>query len=321
MELTELGKRTPQPAQPSSAPHAAATDWSGWERWLRGHLNIELGNLHRALGQLLATEREKFHDQLERKTSEFEVKLAKLSGAVDVLSGKAPPQAHLDIERETLHRALGEVLATERAKFGDQLERKTSALEIKLAELSGAVDILSGKAPPRAEFPSVKAWEPDVVFHENDVVTFAGSTYQALRDTARVPTTQDWRCLAAGGSDGRGFVVRGTYDSDAEYRCLDVAMVGGSSFVALKNAPGPCPGDDWHLLASRGSRGHRGDSGERGIMGLRGERGAAAPTIQSWLLDRTRYVVTPIMSDGSTGPALELRALFEQFFLETSNGR
>src|SRR5215472_6218410 len=137
-ELTELGKRTPQPAQPS---HAAATDSSGWDRWLRGHLNIELGNLHRALGQLLADERKKFHDRLERKTNEFEVRLAKLSGAVDVLSGKAPLHAHLDIERETLNRALGEVLATERKKFYDQLERKTNALELKLAKLSGAVDI------------------------------------------------------------------------------------------------------------------------------------------------------------------------------------
>jgi hypothetical protein len=133
-----------------------------------------------------------------------------------------------------------------------------------------------------------------------------------------VPTTQDWRCLAAGGSDGRGFVVRGTYDSDAEYRCLDVAMVGGSSFVALKNAPGPCPGDDWQLLCSRGSRGNLGPSGERGIMGLRGERGAAAPTIQSWQIDRARYTATPMMSDGSIGSSLELRALFEQFLLETS---
>src|SRR5215468_883302 len=188
--IAKLSNPQPQSSQ-CDTTDVAATDWSGWERWLKGHLVIELGNLHRALGVLLATERKKFHDRLERKTNEF---------------------------------------------------------EIKLAELSGAVDILSGKAPPRAEFPSVKAWEPDVVFHENDVVTFAGSTYQALRDTARVPTTQDWRCLAAGGSDGRGFVVRGTYDSNAEYRCLDVAMVGGSSFVALKNAPGPCPGDDWQLL-------------------------------------------------------------------------
>ena len=52
-------------------------------------------------------------------------------------------------------------------------------------------------------------------------------------------------------------------------------------------------------------------------MGLRGERGEAAPTIQSWLLDRARYTATPMMSDGSIGSTLELRALFEQFFAET----
>jgi len=89
----------------------------------------------------------------------------------------------------------------------DQIEpqlRKISALELKLAELTGAVDVLSGKEPPApAKFPTVKTWEPDVVFHENDVVTFCGSTYQAIKDTARVPTTQDWRCLAAGGSAGQ----------------------------------------------------------------------------------------------------------------------
>src|SRR5262249_11666806 len=215
------------------APHAAATDWSGWDRWLRGHLQIELQTLHRALGQLLADERKKFHDRLERKTSEFEIKLAKLSGAVDVLSGKAPLHAHLDIERETLHRALGEVLATERAKFGDQLERKTSALEIKLAELSGAVDILGGKAPPRAEFPSVKAWEPDVVFHENDVVTFAGGTYQALRDTGKVPGSADWVCLAAAGAR---FVVPGKYLAGEAYSRGAVVSLYGASFLALSDA-------------------------------------------------------------------------------------
>jgi hypothetical protein len=218
------------------------------DQWLRGHLNIELNKLHRALGVLLADERKKFRDQLERKTSEFEVKLAKLSGAVDVLRGAQPP--------------------------------------------------------PPAKFPSVKAWTEDVIYHEGDVVAFAGGTYQAQRDTARAPGAKDWVCLATPGST---LTIRGTYDSDVEYRCLDAVMLNGSSFVALKDNPGPCPGDDWQLLASRGSRGHRGDSGERGLMGLRGERGAAAPSIQSWQIDRTRYVATPVMSDGSTGPALELR--------------
>src|SRR5260221_14381813 len=40
-----------------------------------------------------------------------------------------------------------------------------------------------------------KTWEPDVVFHENDIVTFCGSSYQAIKDTMRVPITQDWRCI------------------------------------------------------------------------------------------------------------------------------
>ena len=42
-----------------------------------------------------------------------------------------------------------------------------------------------------------------------------------------------------------------------------------------------------------------------------------AATICDWKIDRARYVATPIMSDGSEGPPLELRGLFEQFVLET----
>ena len=163
----------------------------------------------------------------------------------------------------------------------------------------------------------MKAWTEDTVHHEGDVVAFAGGTYQAMKDTARAPGSRDWICLAVAGA---GLTVRGTYDGNEEYKHLDVAMVNGSSFVALRDWPGPCPGDGWHLLASRGSRGSRGLSGERGIMGLRGERGAAAPTIQSWVIDRARYTATPMMSDGSIGSSLELRGLFEQFLLETSDG-
>jgi hypothetical protein len=243
----ELTIATPQPQSDTTA--AATTDWSGWDRWLRGHLAIELKALHTALGEVLAVEREK----LERKTSAFELKLAKLSGAVDVLRGAQP-------------------------------------------------------LPP-AKFPSVKAWSADTIYHEGEVVAFNGGTYQAQRDTARAPGSRDWICLALAGA---GFTVRGTFDA---------VIVNGSSVVALKDAPGPCPGDDWHLLASRGSRGQRGAEGARGSMGLRGERGAAASTIQSWFLDRTRYTVTPMMSDGSIGPSLELRALFEQFLQETSNSK
>jgi hypothetical protein len=39
-------------------------------------------------------------------------------------------------------------------------------------------------------------------------------------------------------------------------------------------------------------------------------------TICGWRIDCARYLATPLLSDGSEGPLLELRALFEQFLLE-----
>ena len=94
-----------------------------------------------------------------------------------------------------------------------------------------------------------------------------------------------------------------------------VALNGGS-FIALKDAPGPCPGPGWQLIASQGKRGAAGEKGERGPPGPRGDAGASGVTIRDWKIDRARYVATPVMSDGSEGPQLELRGLFEQFFSE-----
>jgi len=110
--------------------------------------------------------------------------------------------------------------------------------------------------------------------------------------------------------------VRGTYDPRDTYAHLDVVAYNGASFCARKSAPGPCPGPDWQLLAKIGKRG---PPGARGIMGLRGERGEAAPAIRAWEVDCVRYVATPVMSDGSRGPPLELHGLFEQFLLETAD--
>jgi hypothetical protein len=62
-----------------------------------------------------------------------------------------------------------------------------------------------------------------------------------------------------------------------------------------------------------------GKRGQQGPRGERGERGpSAAPIINSWQIDRERYRATPLMSDGSEGPALELRPLFEQYHMESS---
>src|SRR5262249_35359194 len=199
------------------------------------------------------------------RISALELKLAELTGVIDILRGTPPPP-----ERDT--RALGELLSTERREFGDLLERRTKKFELKLAELTGAVDILRGaQPPPPAQFPSVKAFSADTIYHEGDIVAFAGGTYQAAKDTARAPGSQDWICLADAGA---GFTIRSTYDDDEEYKHLDVVMTNGSSFVALKDAPGPCPGDDWQLLASRGSRGDRGLKGRAGPRWAEGRCGS-----------------------------------------------
>ena len=75
-------------------------------------------------------------------------------------------------------------------------------------------------------------------------------------------------------------------------------MLGGSSFIAVKDAPGPCPGGGWQLLASRGSRGERGEKGapgrdgKDGERGERGERGVPGPGVAAFYADGGEYILT-----------------------------
>ena len=97
------------------------------------------------------------------------------------------------------------------------------------------------------------------------------------------------------GIDGKSVAVRGTFDPEAEYSELDIVALNGGSFIALKDAPGPCPGGGWQLLASRGSRGEKGDRGERGMPGEkgdRGERGVAGDTPAALYVDGRDIVLT-----------------------------
>ena len=171
-----------------------------------------------------------------------------------------------------------------------------------------------GEQGPQGKLPLVKLWMAETVFYAGDVVAYDGGTYQAKRDTGQPPSHADWICLAAAGRDGNSITVRGTFDETAEYRCLDVVALNGGCFIARKDAPGPCPGSGWQLLASQGKRGVAGEKGERGP---KGDPGLSGVTIRDWKIDRARYVATPVMSDGREGPPLELRGLFEQFLHET----
>jgi hypothetical protein len=152
-------------------------------------------------------------------------------------------RAHLDIERNLMIEGVAEAMAASRQDLRDELAPRLERIERKLARLAGAVDVLRGKEPPPpGKFPAVQPWE-DTVFHAGDVVSFNGSTYQARKDTARVPSSHDdWICLASAGAAGKSPVVRGTYDPSAAYGHLDVVVFNGSAFIAKRDDPGLCPG-------------------------------------------------------------------------------
>jgi hypothetical protein len=173
-----------------------------------------------------------------------------------------------------------------------------------------------GEEGPPGKLPIVKLWTPETVYYAGDVVAYDGGTFQAMCDTGQPPSHAHWICLAAAGRDGKTIAVRGTFDATAEYHRLDVVALNGGSFIALKDAPGPCPGPGWQLIASQGKRGAAGEKGERGPPGPRGDAGASGVTICDWKLEHERYLATPVMSDGRDGPPLELLGLFQQFFAD-----
>lgn len=137
-----------------------------------------------------------------------------------------------------------------------------------------------GSPGPIGNLPVAKEWA-EGVHYKAEVVTHLGATYQARRDTGREPPHDDWICLAAAGQDGvagRSFTIRGTYSDAEAYTALDVVALNGSLFAAKQDSPGPCPGDCWQLIASRGGRGAPGDRGMQGPQGPKGDRGPSLIT-------------------------------------------
>jgi hypothetical protein len=177
-----------------------------------------------------------------------------------------------------------------------------------------------GPPGPPGKLPCVKEYLAERVHYEADVVTHAGALWQARCDTVHAPPHDDWVCLAQGGRDGLTPTIRGTYDVHEDYKMLDVVAFDGASFIASKDDPGICPGPSWQPLSKQGKPGRSGETGAIGPRGAKGERGEAAPIVASWYIDRERYRAIPFMTDGSPGPELNLRPLFEAYFAETAGG-
>jgi hypothetical protein len=290
------------------------------------------------------------------KTNSLEARFTKL--AHEVKSGSEIPQGELLEKFEALRRQLDDPkkVSDLDARYRELAERvgeleKTNSLETRFNELAKEVkhgtqiqsELLaridglqrqiddlkkvanqSGpQGPPGKDgkLPIVKVFQKDTVYYTGDVVICDGSTYQALRDTGQNVNHVDWICLARAGrngSDGRSPNVRGAYDAREKYEWLDVVALDGAGFIARHDNPGICPGDGWQASSRQGRPGRPGEAGERGPRGEKGEKGEPGATVVSWQLDRQRYRISPLMSDGKVGPILELRGLFEQFLSETS---
>jgi hypothetical protein len=128
--------------------------------------------------------------------------------------------------------------------------------------------------PPGA-FLEPREWS-EGIHYQSALITHAGSTWYARRDTASSPPGDDWICVAAAGAEGRSFTLRNAWNDKTEYRALDVVVMGGGSFAARRDNPGQCPGDGWLMIAEKGKPGKPGE-------GMRGPPGArvAAMTIDA----------------------------------------
>jgi hypothetical protein len=198
-----------------------------------------------------------------------------------------------------------------------ELLEKIAGLEHRIADLEKVAAQPGPQGPPGppGELPCVKEYVAECVHYDRDVVTHAGALWQASGDTVHAPPHVDWICLARAGRDGLTPTIRGTYDAYGKYKRLDIVVLDGAAFIARCDNPGICPGDDWQLLSRQGRPRRRGETGERGARGEKGEHGEPGATVVSWQLDRQRYRVSPLMSDGKVGPMLELRGLFEAISL------
>jgi hypothetical protein len=155
-------------------------------------------------------------------------------------------------------------------------------------------------------------WKAGQVAYEDQVFTYNGASFQALRDTGQEPGGTDWVQIARAGRDGVIPGLRGTYDPNESYKRFDIVALNGSSFIARKDDPGECPGAGWQLHASAGRSGGRGKRGEQGPRGPQGPKGDPV-SITGWEVDAASYTATPLMSNGAKGPPLELKGLFKQF--------
>jgi hypothetical protein len=218
------------------------------------------------------------HHQVESRSDGWDAWNAWADGRI-----AAALERHEEAFTEAVGRALSEFRAGLRTEFRKELEAATGKLGVELRELNAG-----------------------------------------LRTESARLETELARRLTNLETETAGLRLRGAYRSDQDYDRLDVVTLDGSSYIARQHSPGPCPGEGWRVLASAGATGPqgisgpKGEPGPRGLTGEAGPKGAPGAVIVGWSPDYASFTATPIMSDGSEGPALDLRPFFQKFLDETS---
>ncbi|MCO5071135.1 MAG: hypothetical protein M9944_08015 [Rhizobiaceae bacterium] len=184
-----------------------------------------------------------------------------------------PKDVDMDVVRETIASEVDRVLASwEKPKDGESVEIADleptilEAVEAAVARIPKPKDGAPGLLPP------VKAWT-DEVHYAGNVCAHGGSTWQAVKDTAKEPPHDDWICIARGGADGRSPRVRETFDADADYSRLDIVALNGAAFIARRDDPGVCPGEGWQIISMQGKQGKPGQS-------IKGDPGPPGPALR-----------------------------------------
>jgi hypothetical protein len=165
-----------------------------------------------------------------------------------------------------------------------------------------------GPPGPPGTPPIVRRWEPRI-YDAGAWVVRDGAIFQAQEQTGKEWHQADWLCVVEKPADGRSFEICETYDPNIVYRALSVVTLNNSWFIAKRDNPGPCPGEDW----KSGPVGKRGKEGLPGLPGKPGEPGASQV---GWRIDARNYTIIPVTSDGSEGVPLVLRDIFEWYHTE-----
>lgn len=199
-----------------------------------------------------------------------------------------------DVSR--LEREIKLSLAVERAEFELRIERAIAARLVELKDGSPGSAGPPGERGERGEPGEAVTGPPGEPgppgpAGERGEQGIPGEGIQGPSGEQGIPGP-----VGEAGEAGRSIAVAGTWRPHATYAALTVVARDGGSFIALRDDPGPCPGEGWQLMTRQGKAGPPGPKGERGEKGNPGLPGAspAALTVDS------EGLLTLVMDDGRT---------------------